>query len=100
MNSTGTNKGGSTSGPFPHSAGDVSPGASPVSVGPHGIFPFPSLGGGATSTWTSKASGHPTLPALTPPSAMAVRVASAVSEVQDWWRDQVMSADGSEDESH
>lgn len=58
-------------------------------------FPYQN---GAGSTWSSRGAGHP-LPALAPPSALAVRVASAVSEIQDWWREQLISGDLSDDDS-
>ncbi|XP_046463268.1 sodium leak channel non-selective protein-like isoform X3 [Daphnia pulex] len=86
---------------FSHSAGECSPGASPTcptTGGQHGlVFPYSSIGGGASSNWSSRGSGHP-LPPLAPPSALAVRVASAVTEVQDWWRDQLASPDGSDED--
>lgn len=61
------------------------------------VFPYSSIGGGASSNWSSRGPGHP-LPPLAPPSALAVRVASAVTEVQDWWRDQLASLDDSDDD--
>lgn len=71
---------------------------SPTTGGQHGlVFPYSSIGGGASSNWSSRGSGHP-LPPLAPPSALAVRVASAVTEVQDWWRDQLASPDGSDED--
>ena len=77
---------------------ECSPGTSPVSGGQHGIiFPFPSAAG-ISSNWSSKGSNHP-LSTLAPPSALAVKVSSAVSEVQDWWRDQLIVVDASDDES-
>lgn len=61
-------------------------------------FPFPSMaGGGHISSWGGKGPAHGL--AFNPPSAIASRVSSAVSEVQDWWRDQLNVFDGSDDDS-
>ena len=73
--------------------GECSPGTSPVTN-----FPFPTWGGGPASAWAGKGLSHG-LQALNPPSAMASRVTSAVSDIQDWWREQLGSADGSDDDS-
>ncbi len=69
--------------------GEYSPGGSPVSS-----FPFGSLTGAGPGLANWSARG------LQPPSVLTSRVALAVTEVQDWWREQLVSADASDDDSH
>ena len=65
----------------------------------HGaVFPFPSIGVGGVVSWQNRSMVHP-VASLNPPSALSTRVASAVTEIQDWWRDQLIASDDSDEES-